>query len=220
MNHKKIRVWDLPIRIFHWTLLLSVTSAFLSIKYFDNIEIHFLSGLLTLSLLIFRIFWGFSGTKTAQFKSFKPSLRETHRYLKSGKNKNYIGHSPLAAFAVFLLLTSLLTQALSGLFMGDEIYFTAPLNSLINAEQLAIIATIHHYNSKLLLFLIGMHIVAICIYLYKKHNLITPMITGKKWVDASTDDDLEIGRPSKTLLLLSVVIAFCTSLYLYVINTY
>lgn len=184
---KTIRVWDLPLRLFHWALLICVLGAIISIEIADNIDIHQYFGYAVLSLLIFRLTWGVLGGEHARFASFVRGPGQAIAYLKTIKTQHgpSIGHNPLGALSVLGMLAALLFQAVSGLFLTDEILFEAPLFKFISGDTASLLAQAHEINPKIIMALIGLHIAAILFYRFgKRENLITPMITGSKEVPA------------------------------------
>lgn len=210
MPHK-IKVWDFPIRLFHWILLIAVVTSFLSVEVFDAIDTHVLSGIIVCSLLVFRLIWGFIGSTTARFWSFFPTPAKLVRYLKSSvaEKNNTIGHSPLGALSVYAMLGSLLLQAGSGLLMDDDIFTTGPLNQFASQNLIDIALQVHDINSVVLQILIAMHILAIFIYLRKnKINLIGPMISGNKTVqDKEPDQQFDLGRPRWIQFMVAILIS-------------
>ena len=123
---KIIRVWDLPIRLFHWLLVLGIVLSFVTVKIGGNaMELHARVGYCVLTLIIFRICWGFIGSHHARFIHFVPSPKGLLNYL-SGKAKARLGHNPLGALSVLGMLSILLLQALSGFMSDDEIANTGP----------------------------------------------------------------------------------------------
>ena len=120
---KIIRVWDLPIRLFHWLLLIAIVLSFITVKIGGNaMELHGRIGYCVLTLIIFRVCWGFVGSYHARFTNFIPSPTGLFNYL-SGKTKAGLGHNPLGALSVLALLFSVGVQAVTGLFVNDDIAF-------------------------------------------------------------------------------------------------
>lgn len=177
-----IRLWDLPLRIFHWSLVVAVIGAIITAKIgADLIDLHAKLGYTIIGLLAFRISWGFIGSTYSRFLHFIPTPSRVRSYLKG--NWKGVGHNPLGAFSVFALLGLLVAQVTTGLFANDDITFTGPLFDLISKETSDRITGIHELLSNLLLGLLGLHVAAIIFYVYvKKDNLVKPMITGKKEV--------------------------------------
>jgi cytochrome b len=214
---KIIRVWDLPIRVFHWLLVLCIVGSLVSVNLGENaIEWHAYFGYSVLTLLIFRILWGFVGSTHARFTSFFPNREKILNYLQ-GNAPRVLGHSPLAALSVFALLLALSVQVLTGLFVDDEIAFQGPLAKYVSNSLVSILSEIHEGNQVVIYILITIHIAAIIYYRkWKGEDLITPMISGDKEIDPSEEATYlpsDLGRASKdgalqrglALVLLSLI---------------
>ena len=122
----KVRVWDLPVRIFHWSLVILFGFSFYSGKTggFELMDYHMLSGYTLLTLAVFRIFWGFLGGRHARFSSFIASPARIIGYLRSLVGKDHattIGHNPAGGLSVMVMLMLLLGQGVTGLFTNDDI---------------------------------------------------------------------------------------------------
>ncbi len=180
MNSKRIHLWDLPTRLFHWLLAVAVAAALISAEIGGNLmDWHGRIGLLIVGLLAFRLVWGVLGSTYARFAHFFPSLTRIRSYL-SGEWRGE-GHNPLGALSVFALLGILLFQVISGVFANDDIAFTGPLFDLVGKDWSDTLSGWHHEIGELVLPLIGLHIAAILFYVHiKKQNLVKPMITGWK----------------------------------------
>ena len=195
-------VWDIAIRIFHWSLVVAFIVAYISGE--DESEIHVYSGYLILGLVVFRIVWGVIGSKHARFKDFLFSPSEVINYAKgmmSGTAKYYRGHNPLGGLMVVALLLTLLLTTVSGLKVyGIEghgplaetnmSYFISSANASghleqdhdgEDSEQEELWEEIHEFFANLMLLLIGLHIVGVMVS-SKLHdeNLVKGMITGYK----------------------------------------
>ncbi|QWE08246.1 cytochrome b/b6 domain-containing protein [Polynucleobacter ibericus] len=214
---KIIRVWDLPIRLFHWLLVLCIVGSFISVNLGGNaIQWHAYFGYSILTLLIFRIIWGFVGSTHARFLSFLPTPKALLNYL-SGKSLHVLGHNPLGALSVFALLFALSVQVTTGLFVDDEIAFQGPLAKYVSSTAVSLLSQIHEANQFVIYSLITIHIAAIIYYRkFKGEDLIKPMINGDKEIDPSEEakySPADLGRASKdgglqrglALLLLSVI---------------
>ena len=214
---KIIRVWDLPIRLFHWLLVLCILGSFISVNIGGNaIQWHAYFGYSILVLLVFRIVWGLVGSTHARFTTFFPSKAGILNYL-SGKSPRVLGHNPLGAISVFALLFVLLVQVFTGLFVDDEVAFQGPLAKYVPNFLVSLFSEIHEGNQVLIYTLITIHIAAILFYKkIKGEDLIKPMLTGDKEIDPSEEasySPADLGRPSKdgfiqrtlALILLSVI---------------
>lgn len=214
---KIIRVWDLPIRLFHWLLVLGIVLSFVTVKIGGNVmELHARVGYCVLTLIVFRICWGFIGSHHARFIHFVPSPKGLLNYL-SGKTKAGLGHNPLGALSVLALLFSIGLQAVTGLFANDDIAFEGPLAKHVSNGTVELLTSIHHQNEKILIILIVVHLCAIFYYQkFKGENLIKPMLLGDKEIDPSEEVKhlpADLGQASKdggwqrglALLLLSLI---------------
>lgn len=185
-HSRTIKVWDLPTRLFHWSLA-AVVVALLVTGFTGKLSLHMQLGQLALALGLFRIIWGFAGNTHARFRSFIASPARALGYLRglfSGSSQRYLGHNPLGAYAVLALIGLTLLQAGSGLFTSDDIATDGPLYSLVASGTSAKLSTLHRLNAEILLGVIGLHLLANLFYaLVKKENLVQPMITGSKQED-------------------------------------
>jgi cytochrome b len=200
----KVKVWDLPLRLFHWSLVASVATAFVSAQIGGNAMVwHGRAGLAVVGLLVFRVVWGFVGPSPARFASFVKGPAAIRTYLR-GEWRG-IGHNPLGALSVLALLSLLAAQALSGLFANDDISFQGHLYPLVGADLSSQITGIHKLFEPLLIALVTLHLGAIAFYVkVKKDNLTIPMITG--WKDVA--EPIEAPRGGGVVaLLVAVVIA-------------
>ncbi|GAA5134882.1 cytochrome b/b6 domain-containing protein [Thalassotalea piscium] len=204
MSKKKILIWDFPVRLFHWLLVICLIGSWYTSEGERGLtDIHMLFGYSILALVLFRILWGFIGTKYAKFSQFVPNKNELTQYVKG--NKDYLGHNPLGSLMVFAMLALLLLQTVSGLFMSDEIFTNGPYFDSVSKSTQKLMATIHNNVFDIILIVSALHIIAILFYLIvKKQNLITAMITGKKWVENKLTS---AGIPHSKLLIALVLIA-------------
>jgi len=212
-----IRVWDLPIRLFHWLLVICIVGSLIAVNVGGNaIQWHAYFGYCILTLLIFRLIWGLVGSWHARFSSFFPTRTKIALYLQ-GKAPRFLGHNPIGALSVFALLFVLSVQAITGLFVDDEIAFQGPLAKYVSESTISFLTQIHEANPFLIYLLITIHILAILYYKKcKGEDLITSMIYGDKEIDPSQEANYlssDLGRIVKdgalqrglALLLLSLV---------------
>ena len=215
----KILVWDLPLRLFHWLLVVLVVVSFISVQIGGNaMQIHMLSGYTVLALVLFRILWGFFGSTHARFASFVRGPSTALAYLgalRRNQAGRHLGHNPAGAWSVLAMLIVLLVQAGTGLFANDDIATEGPLTKLVSKALSDRITGIHHLNSSLLLALIGLHLSAVAFYvLGKREDLVKPMITGFKEDTAGKPEARQ--RPARAWLA-AVLLALCAgSVYLLV----
>jgi cytochrome b len=184
MTDKRL-VWDLPLRLFHWALVLSIVASWLTAEAgFEWMQIHFYLGFWTLGLVSFRILWGFIGPRHARFANFIPSPKRLVAYTRSVFKRDStpsIGHNPLGGLMVVVMILMVAAQAASGLFVTDDIAWAGPYNPSVSAELAGKLTWFHHLNFNVLAGAIGLHVLAILFYaLYKRQNLVSPMISGRK----------------------------------------
>lgn len=207
-NKKHILLWDLPLRLFHWLLVLAITIASVTGFIGGNwMNLHAKAGLAILGLLGFRLAWGFVGTTYARFSNFFPSPGKIRLFFQGRWSTP--GHNPLGAISVFALLLAVAAQAGSGLFSNNDIDFTGPLFSLVTEKTAAALTSFHKLSIYALLALIALHILAIFWYLrFKKQNLLTPMVTG--WKEVDEDARSAASKPNWLALILSLALLAIT----------
>ncbi len=206
------RVWDLPIRLFHWSLVLLFGVSWWSAET-GHMDWHRLSGETILGLVVFRVIWGIIGSDTARFVQFIRSPFQLIAYLR-GTSDSKIGHNPIGGYSVVLLLLLLGIQIKSGLYAVDtDGLESGPLSYLVSFEQGRESAHFHHFSFNILLALIGFHILAIVFYrLVRKRKLIPPMMTGR---DAQLPAGTQEMAPAPLWrLALAVGIAAATAWYI------
>lgn len=184
-----VRVWDLPTRLFHWLLLACLVALVSTAKVGGNaMEWHFRFGYAALSLLLFRLVWGLVGGQWSRFSSFVYSPVTVMRYLRGqGQAEHTVGHNPLGAISVFLLLGVLLLQVASGLISDDEIAAAGPFAKFVS-DALVRSGTYYHkaIGANIIYGLAALHLAAILFYLLKKgHNLTPSMFHGDKKVSTT-----------------------------------
>jgi cytochrome b len=218
MSERRL-VWDLPLRLFHWLLLLCITGLYLTghadadwlqwlTGRFDVtwMEWHFRFGYTVIGLLLFRILWGFVGPKHARFAQFLPSPATLIAYVKTiaqRDSKPSIGHNPVGALMVLVLLVVVGVQAGSGLFTSDDIVWAGPFFPAVSAAFSTAAGSLHHSNFKLLQWLIVAHVAAIVFYaVWKRQRLVPPMVHGLKSADlVPADEAIKSSRLPLALVL-------------------
>ena len=182
-------VWDFPTRTFHWLLAISLCGSWFTAEAgFDWTEWHFYFGYFTLGLLVFRLGWGLVGTTSALFRHWPIGLKSLFQYGKqlfTKHHSDYAGHTPLGSLAIIAMLAVVATQAISGLFISDDILYAGPYNPVVSNSLAGELAGLHHTNFIVLQVLVGLHLLAVFWYLFwKKQNLVWPMIVGIKLADS------------------------------------
>lgn len=187
-----IKVWDLLIRIFHWSLVGFFTLAYLTEGEDEWMTIHSYAGYSILILLVFRLLWGVMGTHNARFSNFITRPKEVLVYLKglvTGKAKDYIGHNPVGAMMIVALIASI---AITG-FSGMALYATdghGPLATGFFATwPEGAIKEVHEFFANFTVFLVVIHVGGVIVSsLLHKENLVRAMVTGKKQRPAEQKD--------------------------------
>jgi cytochrome b len=199
-----IKVWDLPLRLFHWLMAVAVLASVITGELGGNlIDWHGRVGGLLLGLLVFRLIWGFIGSTHARFVSFFPTPKRLAAYLKG--QWQGIGHNPLGALSAIALLGVLAALVLTGLFTNDDIAFQGPLFNLISKDLSNKLSSLHALSFNALIALVPLHLAAIVYYVrVKKHNLVVPMLTGEKIVPKSHAVELSGGGALRFVAALTI----------------
>lgn len=207
MKQHVIRVWDLPTRVSHWSAVALVAAAIVSVKIGGNAIVwHGRFGLALLGLVVFRIVWGLVGSTYARFSDFVPSPRELADYL-AGRWRG-VGHNPLGALSVIVLLALVAFQSVSGLFANDDIAFQGPLARLVAGDTSAAVTALHQQAEWLIYAMIALHVGAVMFHLHaKKDNLLRPMITGTKAVSDPGARSAQGGTPAAFVIALALAAA-------------
>jgi len=185
---RTVKVWDVAVRIFHWLLVLLIVASWATGQAKGNwMTWHMYSGYAILTLILFRIAWGFVGSTHARFSSFIYGPSRVFDYVFGRrprlKSATYLGHNALGGWMVLALLVCLLVQAGTGLFANDDIVTDGPLVKWISKDLSDRMTGLHHVGFNVLLVLAALHIGGALFYLLvKKDNLIVPMFTGTKKV--------------------------------------
>ena len=182
---QEIKVWDPLVRLFHWSLATAFFIAYLSED--DWLDLHVLAGYTIAGLLVFRLLWGFIGTRHARFSDFVCPPREVLAYLKSMvlfHPKRYIGHNPAGGAMVIALLLSLSMTVLTGLSVYGSEEMAGPLAGLFaNAPEFVgnVFEELHEFFANFTLFLVVFHVIGVILAgLQHGENLVRAMINGRK----------------------------------------
>lgn len=207
-----VRVWDLPLRLFHWGLVVSVVGAFITIKLGGLwMDWHVRFGLATLALITFRLIWGLVGTHYARFTQFICHPLAVWRYIR-GQHPKGLGHNPLGAYSVIALLLLFGFQAVSGLFADDDIFTTGPL-AYLSSSWSSTLTGLHKLSEWPMIGLVSLHILAIIWYrIIYKHKLVSAMVHGDTTTLTSTPDKLVSANDSWTVRISAILLAAAVSL--------
>ena len=206
-----IRVWDLPTRLFHGLLALSVLGAVVTAKVGGNAMVwHMRLGMAVLALLAFRVVWGFVGGRWSRFASFAYGPSAVLRHLKgqAGPGERFdVGHSPLGAWSVFALRFVLAAQVGTGLVADDEIANLGPLNRFVASDTALTLTWFHKaVGEKIVIGLVALHLLAIAYHqLLRRRDLVGPMLRGDRLLPAGTpaSDD----GPVRRIIALGLIVA-------------
>lgn len=189
--HKRVLIWDLPVRLFHWVQLALFVALFVTAEILDDkIELHAKLGIALLVLILFRLLWGIMGSSYARFSQFLKGPRTVLAYLPnltSKESRIEAGHNPLGGWMVMALVLLVLTQSVLGLFANDDVMFEGPLAYLVSENTSNFLTGLHEDVFHILLPLVALHIVAVIWHkLSKGDNLVIPMFTGYKSLPAGS----------------------------------
>ena len=207
MSTQRIPLWDLPVRLFHWLLVIAIAAAVITANIGGNAMVwHGRIGLFIAGLIVFRLVWGLIGPTYARFSTFLPTPGSIGAYLR-GQWRG-IGHNPLGSLSVLGLLLMVAVQVGTGLFANDDIAFRGPLFDLVGKDTSDLLTRVHRIAINLLMTLIALHLAAIAFYAHvKKDNLVKPMIRGWKEIDPSAHDVRPIHGGSAAALIVALVLA-------------
>ena len=218
----RVRVWDLPTRLFHWLLAACVIGSVLSAKIGGNAMVwHFRFGYVVFTLLAFRLLWGVVGGRWSRFASFVYAPATLLRYLRGASRPDEhheVGHSPLGALSVIALLAILAAQVGSGLFADDEISNTGPLIKFVSGATSSLLTSWHKtFGQGIILTLVVLHVAAIVMYRVRRgRDLVRPMLVGDKLlptdVPASADSLATRGLAALLLAACAAGVAWLISL--------
>lgn len=182
----KVRIWDLPTRLFHWLLVACITALVVTAKLGGNaMNWHLILGQVALALIIFRLLWGIAGGYWSRFGNFALSPSAVLRYLRGlSQPEERAGHNPLGSLSVIAMLAVLIAQVASGLMSDDEIAFSGPLTRFVSGDLISQATSYHaHWGQYLLYALIALHVLAILWYSIKGQKLVSSMVQGDKLLE-------------------------------------
>lgn len=192
-GYRREVVWDPVTRMWHWLLAASVITGWTlgEFRTFSMMQWHIYLGYLTGMLLLFRYVWGWIGPTPIRHRTLFVSLREMPAYLRRvGRRRpsGVPGHNPIGALSVIAMVLALTAQVVTGLFSEDDaLFFSGPLASEVSSDTVGMMTGYHNLFAKVVLVLVALHVAAILFYLvWKRENLVTPMLNGRKWVRERT----------------------------------
>jgi cytochrome b len=206
------RVWDGVTRFVHWALVALLGFSWWSATT-SHMNWHQWSGCGVLGLIAFRLMWGVVGSQSAQFRRFIRGPRATLAYLRAlpqRSDSSVAGHNPLGIWSALTILAALLFQVSTGLYAVDiDGIESGPLANLVDFETGRLLAQAHALSFKTLQILVAVHVTAVLFYLiYKRTNLITPMLTGKRWLSQDPQFAFASGRRAAAVALIAFALAW------------
>ena len=181
-SQELIKVWDLPLRIFHWLLVAGFFIAYLTED--ELLTVHVWAGYLVFGLLLFRLVWGFIGNDYARFSNFLCSPVKSVIYVKDVialRAKRYLGHNPVGAAMIVLLLISLLMTSITGFAVYGADQGAGPLANLVGSSYEKVWEEVHEFFANLTLLLVFVHIVGVIVESFiHRENLAKAMWNGYK----------------------------------------
>lgn len=231
MSERRL-VWDLPLRLFHWLLMLSILGLYITahadadwLQWLTGkaditwMQWHMRLGYTVIGLLLFRIVWGFVGPHHARFSSFLPKPQQLMAYattLLKRDSKPSVGHNPIGAVMVVVLLAMVAVQAFTGLFTSDDIVWAGPFYPSVSTALSTQMGSLHHENFEWLQWLIVAHVAAIVFYaVWKRQRLVPPMVHGHKSADLVPPEQ---AIKDSRLVLAIVIAAAVTALVWWVLQ--
>ena len=188
-GYRQEPVWDGVTRLWHWLLAASVVTGWAlgEFRTFSIMQWHIYLGYFTGTLLLFRYAWGLVGPAPVRHRTLFASLRDMPGYLRRvhvRRPSGVPGHNPVGALSVIAMVLALTAQVVTGLFSEDDALFhSGPLASEVSSDTVVMMTGYHNIFAKVVLALVGLHVAAILFYLvWKRENLIVPMLNGRKWV--------------------------------------
>jgi cytochrome b len=169
-------VWDIPTRLFHWSLVVAVVLSYVSQEE-DYLQVHEISGYAVLLLVSFRILWGFFGSVHSRFRDFVRGPASVWAYIR-GRGEPGPGHNPAGGWSVLVMLVLLLTQGLTGLFNSDELMHDGPFYHALDSSWTDKLGAAHETLFWVLCGFITLHIASVFYYQFRHRDLLTPMVLG------------------------------------------
>jgi cytochrome b len=207
-------VWDLPTRVFHWSLVLCIVLQFAGGEFgLLPMAWHYWIGYVTLALVGFRVLWGFFGSTTSRFADFVRGPRTVLAYLRSDGNAAITaraGHNPLGGWSVLAMLATVAVQAISGLFSSDDVTENGPLAARAAASTIRLMTRVRWWTRVALVALIVLHVGAVLLYGWiGRRNLVGPMLHGRSIVGSPTPPGVVSAWRAPALFALCIGVVWC-----------
>lgn len=217
----RVRVWDLPTRLFHWALTICFVGLVATGTLGGSAMVfHFRFGYAVLALLLFRVIWGVAGGRWSRFSSFVAAPAAIWRYLRGRPAQLAIGHSPLGGLAVMAMLLLLSLQVGTGLMSDDEIAFAGPLSAWVPNDWVSLATSYHARVGKwLLIGLVALHLAAIIFYTLRKQSLVEAMLHGDKVLSVEAAAPPLASRDDRWTRLAALALLLCCGGMAYWVST-
>jgi cytochrome b len=214
----KARVWDVPVRVSHWLLVICIAAAWLT-RDARLADLHAAAGWCALFLVVFRVVWGFAGTAHARFSDFGYSPIEAIRYVKdslTGSPAHYTGHNPAGSWSVYLLLAGVALTCVTGIAALAAMFDIGPVPVALAPPLADFLRESHEWLAWALLAVIGVHVAgAIASSVLHRENLVAAMVTGRKRVH----EDLAGDAPARRGVAFSIAAGFAGVAFLYLASS-
>jgi len=195
-------VWDLPLRLFHWTLALLLVACWATQEFGSRwMQVHLWLGYAVGALVVFRLLWGFVGPRHARFASFVARPAAVGAYLRGwlgGAPRAFAGHNPAGGWSVLAMLALVAAQVATGMMNSDDAIYAGPWHYEVPARIADAAGALHHDLFYALAALAGIHVAAVLAYRWRPGvDLVMPMITGRK---RTAEPGIDGSRPWRALL--------------------
>ncbi|QQX81479.1 cytochrome b/b6 domain-containing protein [Shewanella sp. KX20019] len=206
-NIVKVKVWDVPTRLFHWGMLCLLGGLWWTAES-GEMEWHQLLAYSLMILLGMRLLWGFIGSDTAKFSHFVRSPKTVFNYLQKTKQHGIsasIGHNPIGGYMVVALISLVTLQLVTGLFATDEIFTEGPLYATVKDDTALWLTWLHKQNFDLILILAAIHVLAVGVHMFKGDKIIAAMFSGYKRLPSELEQPLVFASVVKAAIIVMVI---------------
>lgn len=181
IEQHKIKVWDFPTRLFHWSIVGLLGGLWWTADI-GEMQWHQVLAYVLMILILFRLIWGVIGSETSLFSQFFVGPKKVINYALTNPKPASLGHNPLGGYMVFALLGLLVLQLTTGLFATDEIFTEGPLIHLVSSDTASWLTWLHKTNFNVILGLVVLHVAAVILHVVKGDNILKAMFSGYKYV--------------------------------------
>ncbi|MCL1051549.1 cytochrome b/b6 domain-containing protein [Shewanella abyssi] len=206
-NLVKVKIWDVPTRLFHWGMLCLLGGLWWTAESAE-MEWHQLLAYSLLILIGMRLLWGFIGSDTAKFSHFVHSPKTVLNYVRKTKQHGIsasIGHNPIGGYMVVALISLVTLQLVTGLFATDEIFIEGPLYTTVNGDTALWLTWLHKKNFDLILILAAIHVLAVGVHMFKGDKIIAAMFSGYKRLPGELAQPLAFVSTLKAVMIVMVI---------------